>query len=653
MEKFKSLFKNKRLVISSLVFFVISAVLITSAVLLNSRSSVIDTNKAAEATSAGTKIVCPANSIDADCNFKGDNGIQQAVDSFTNTSENNIGKIEIRQGQYNLKGENNDIKCHILIYKKYLNISGQGYVSTKLIGNEVETADGICIFGGKTTISALNIEKNTRNGIYLYGKSDVILNGVSLTNNKHSGVYSIQDSQIGAYYSLIQNNGYDGVAFIDKPVIKIFRTEITNNGRAGIQDIMNSANTSNQAPIDPNIIIKNSTISKNKSTGIILANSSKLELQNSIIAFNNLNSTVPGGIGCSTKAQLSIIKNNNVFGNDGSNYGKITTLNTDCDIKDYTGQDGNISKDPKFIETDKIYFNDEKYKTSFYLDKSSPSIDAGDSGILDADSTIVDMGSYVHVQRSFLTAQVECKENDKIVDCGGMQIYAVGRGTDLFTTPTTTPTITTTVRPSNEPLGIQLYPTQQFSSSTAKPLTHPSTNNLEIAATSYPIPNTNKVLTYAGLTRHMCNAVGQCTNTNLNATDTSGTICNVDQADLSKISSVDCRFQFKVVLASTITNTPVTSPTATPNITNTPIKTSGTPKVTNTIAPTSKVTTTASPVTPTVIVTPFPTPPITVASGDLNNDGKIDNLDLKFLLDNYTKKVDAVDLSILLSKYGK
>jgi hypothetical protein len=127
----------------------------------------------------------------------------------------------------------------------------------------------------------------------------------------------------------------------------------------------------------PDFILNNCTISRNMSDAISIGlDDGSATITNSIIADND-------GIGIGFLVgdiSLVSISYNDVFGNV-SNYDGIP---------DPTGENGNISENPQFVDGDPY---------DYHLQPNSPCIDAGDpGGPYDPDGTIADMGTYYYHQ---------------------------------------------------------------------------------------------------------------------------------------------------------------------------------------------------------------------------------------------------------------
>ncbi|RME49773.1 MAG: hypothetical protein D6795_11205, partial [Deltaproteobacteria bacterium] len=65
-------------------------------------------------------------------------------------------------------------------------------------------------------------------------------------------------------------------------------------------------------------------------------------------------------------------------------------LNAFTGLPDPTGTDGNISVDPRFVDTT----GDDPLAWDLHLSSDSPLIDAGDPALLDPDGSRSDIGAY-------------------------------------------------------------------------------------------------------------------------------------------------------------------------------------------------------------------------------------------------------------------
>jgi len=131
---------------------------------------------------------------------------------------------------------------------------------------------------------------------------------------------------------------------------------------------------------DATLDLSNVTHGKDDATsggGIYLEGTCTADVHNTIIFESNS----AEGIYASSSTTFSG-QYNNVYGNAGGEYNGIS---------DPTGTDGNISAEPRFeLVTD----DGDPDNDSWALRSSSPSVDAGDTGLLDPDGTTSDMGAY-------------------------------------------------------------------------------------------------------------------------------------------------------------------------------------------------------------------------------------------------------------------
>jgi hypothetical protein len=257
-------------------------------------------------------------------------------------------------------------------------------------------------------------------GIYASACSPTIGNNTITGNQAWMGVYGGEMPEIGGgggiyaadCSSTIANNtisGNDGTGecgggiFIDGGPGTIVNNLITGNIAVsgggiygwGSMTIANNTITANEAAISAAIWIQgssativNNTITGNNSlypaypAGAIFAYGSTPTIANTIIAFNS-----SGGV--RGESSSPILRHNCVYGNTSYDY---------SGVPDPTGTDGNISVDPRFVDSD--------YRLAFY----SPCVDAGDNAyvvgdydldgnprVVDGDGDdvgVVDMGAY-------------------------------------------------------------------------------------------------------------------------------------------------------------------------------------------------------------------------------------------------------------------
>jgi subtilisin family serine protease len=127
-----------------------------------------------------------------------------------------------------------------------------------------------------------------------------------------------------------------GLQFEGCPDVDVTSTVLSGNQTVFFGGTLNATNS-------PDVVLTNLTLADNSSTGGgagIFASASALTISNTISAFNTGGTNSANGIHFSGGA-TGVLSCNNVFGNDGDQYGGIT---------DPTGSDGNISADPQFCD---------------------------------------------------------------------------------------------------------------------------------------------------------------------------------------------------------------------------------------------------------------------------------------------------------------
>ncbi len=240
---------------------------------------------------------------------------------------------------------------------------------------------GICCIEGSPKLIDLNIYNNSTimnyrgGGIYCFD-SDMIISSVKITNNSSDfgGGIFCYDSDIILRDIFIQNNN----AIISAGGIYCWQSNPTLHNVI-ISDNIGGWGGGIHFTEDCNAIIINSTICSNGCYAIYCNNNSNVQLVNSILWNNELNSIL---FHYSNAPNFTSISYSDIEGG-------VTGIETN-DNGEVIWLEGNIDSNPLFIDAE---------NGDYHLTDDSPCIDAGDPNTpLDPDGTITDMGAFYYNQ---------------------------------------------------------------------------------------------------------------------------------------------------------------------------------------------------------------------------------------------------------------
>ncbi len=259
------------------------------------------------------------------------------------------------------------------------------------------------------TISDSTFDGNYWPGVSLHGSSNVKITNSTFTNHQHAGVDATDNSRLEIYGSTFDGNSVDiggSIRLTGNSISMILDSVISNGGSYGISlwdssqaEIVNNIISGNDfsgiSPFDSSYVkILNNLISQNYAYGVASGDSSMVEIVNNTI-INNYGSGIGLYNSCYMKITNNAIVDNDHNGIYADTYteekfiGTLDLNNNDVwgnDMENYKGvnpDNSNISLDPLFT-TD----------GSYYLQPTSPAIDAGDPSILDPDGSRSDMGAW-------------------------------------------------------------------------------------------------------------------------------------------------------------------------------------------------------------------------------------------------------------------
>jgi parallel beta-helix repeat protein len=199
------------------------------------------------------------------------------------------------------------------------------------------------------------IRSNQYNGIFACSSAKGTIRNNEIYENGYSGIEVVEDSEPLIEGNIIRNHEYSGIYIYSSAKGTIRDNEIYENGYPGITVAEDS---------DP--LIQNNTIIFNTGDGIWVSGDSKPVIKNNIIVRNEGDGINVAGYNSGPKGN-PIVSYNDVWNNEGTNYGGMSKPITD------------ISVDPQLMDT---------RNCDFHLKPTSPCIGAGESG--------EDMGAHPH-----------------------------------------------------------------------------------------------------------------------------------------------------------------------------------------------------------------------------------------------------------------
>ncbi len=224
------------------------------------------------------------------------------------------------------------------------------------------------------------------------------------------GIFGREGAELFIVNNRIENNSWDGIALY-RGSTAFIADNVINGGRgAGIGVTWDAQATVLRNRIsnywkgigsfgDTRVVCSNNVVFDNLGWGIIATGTSYMDATNNVVYHNGNCGMAVWGEECTGRFSNNIVTDNGwrdewVCPCVGVwNYGKLFNFEISYndvwnnkagqyrDMPDYTERDGNLSLDPKFIDT-----------VDFALDKGSPLIDKGNPLLTDPDGTASDVG---------------------------------------------------------------------------------------------------------------------------------------------------------------------------------------------------------------------------------------------------------------------
>jgi len=312
------------------------------------------------------------------------------------------------------------------IHDKSLSLIGKDPEKTVLItqagyGVLFENSLGSLIKDLKITGGKRDPDGNATDAAIVAKWSRVTIKNVKIVGNTHQvdgvvvgigGVFGRENSELFIIGNLIQDNGWDGVALYRGATAYIADNLISKGRGAGVGITWDGVAAVYRNKIsgywkgigtfgDSRAVVRNNCVFDNLGWGIIATGTSFLDASNNLI-YNNGNcgfavwkKDAKGrctnniiskngwrkewvcpqvGMWMAEENKNFEISYNDVWNNQEGNY---------RDMPDFTGENGNLSVDPKFENTE-----------DFKLKKDSPLLDSGNPLLTDPDGTPSDIGLY-------------------------------------------------------------------------------------------------------------------------------------------------------------------------------------------------------------------------------------------------------------------
>jgi parallel beta-helix repeat protein len=313
-----------------------------------------------------------------------------------------------------------------LIENKSLTIVGSGADSTTLVTNAgygvlFLHAPNAAISRLKITGGKRDLDGNATDAGIVVRDSKVTISDCEISDNTNrpeslvvgiGGIFGREGAELIIANNRILNNGWDGIALYRGATAQIYDNDIDGGRGAGIGITWDAVATVYRNKIKnywkgigtfgtSRAIVSNNLVADNLGWGIIVSGSAYMDVTNNLVSHN-------GNCGLAIWSDSSsgrfannividngwrdewvcpqvgfwnygypnrfIIANNNIFNNNAGQY---------RDLPDQTDKQGNISRDPLFVNKD-----------DYHLAQNSPCIDAGDPGITDNDGSRSDIGLY-------------------------------------------------------------------------------------------------------------------------------------------------------------------------------------------------------------------------------------------------------------------
>ena len=239
------------------------------------------------------------------------------------------------------------------------------------------------------TIMHLNISKNrstgSGHGLHIVGGA-VTLSNASITENSGNNMtIYINNASLALRNVLISKNTSDSDVI-----------QVSTSKRVEMRNVIISRNESSSANTVlfanasadlANVTFVGNVASRTSGSSGIRWSFSNVSLKNVSLSEGN------GGHAALYRAlsrddDVTLIANCNVYDNLGGDYGD--------ELGDLTGEDGNISEDPNFLDTSVPIFGEDPWEWDLHLDTGSELVDAGDpgEGLWDPDRSRSDIGAY-------------------------------------------------------------------------------------------------------------------------------------------------------------------------------------------------------------------------------------------------------------------